>query len=247
MKNIAKNNNHSIIGVIVILCLSFFTISCGSSTGNPAAASEDAESEIASSCFTKYADNLDEMLTKKDILKHYKADFEKAEIDYDTIMSSKYSSVMYSWDGAESRTERFVVNGNDYGPKSNQIGVGSLDFYDDEFPIKEFEAIHHTMTEEDMANARKAINKELGKVTDNEQTKKTGKKVGKSIMSKIKFDTIEGVGDAAVWDYFDGCLTVLKGRAVFSITVDVSDDHAVDLELAKKLANEVLAKCGGNG
>lgn len=247
MKIIINNNHNKMMGAITLFFLSLFIVSCGSNGDQSSTAStvsKEAEG-ASSSCYNKYTDNLDEMLTKEEILKHYKGNLDHAEMDYDTIMSSKYSSVMYSWNGNEDRTERIVLNGNDYGPKPYQIGIGSLDFYseDEDFPIRKFKNTHHTMTKEDMEKASEAINRELNKVTDNEQTKKTSKTIGKSIISKIKFDPIEGVGDAAVWDYLDGALTLLKGRAIFSVTVDVSDDHAVDLALAKNLAMEVLAKC----
>ncbi len=230
---------------IGLLWSTLFILSCGNSEKNDSNSTSAAENEEVSSCFGKYLNQMDQMLTKADIQKHYQGDLTQAELDYDTISSPKYSAVIYSWKGDEDRTERKTYKGKDYGPKWYKIGIGKLHFYDEDVksPIDVFNRTYRTMTAEEKAKAQEEISKELNKKTENEQTKKTAKKVTGSIIPQIKFDPVAGVGDAAVWDYMDDCLKVLKGKAIFDVIVDVSDNHEEDVKLAKALAKEVLSKC----
>lgn len=59
----------------------------------------------------------------------------------------------------------------------------------------------------------------------------------------ITFKDITGVGDAASWRIKEKELTVLVGKITFQVSVEVSNNDDENIELAKKLAAEVLAKC----
>lgn len=67
--------------------------------------------------------------------------------------------------------------------------------------------------------------------------------MAKGMSAKDKFEDVPGVGDAASFNKEENYLTVLVGAITFQVIANVGKDKAVNLDLAKKLANEVLAKC----
>lgn len=199
----------------------------------------------STSCFEQYKTNLMKMLTKSEIASVYKGDMEGAELDsYKTEEYSAYGYYTYSWPGNSDRSERMIVNGSDYGAKDYTIGVGYLDFYDEDtkFIVKQFKNTYD-LTDAKKAKAKKAINKELEKNGVDSKTKGTSESITKSIIPDLKFTPVEDIGDAAVWSYSDNRLIVLKGRVKFRVIVDISDNHQEDVDLAKKLARIILQKC----
>lgn len=231
----------ALIGITLVGCTQSNKVSKTQDAETVASKVPDTKS---TACFEQYKTNFDKMLTKDEILAQYPVDFDKAELTSSASKKySPYNENIYYWDGDPNRAERLVVMGKDMGSKSYGIGVRYLDFYDEdeEFPVKRFTATH-SLTEEDKAKAREALDKEADK-EGSATSKKTKKKVANSIISGIKFTPVDGVGDAAVWDHQSGSLVVLKGRATFEVLVDVSDDHDKNLDLAKKFAKTILAKC----
>lgn len=196
-------------------------------------------------CFEQYKTDLMKMLTKDEIQSVYQGDMSEAKLK--SNIRDKYSPTAdykYLWDGDPDRTERIMANGSDYGPMSYRIGVGDLDFYNEntKFVIKRFQSTYD-LTDAKKAAAKEAINKELEKSGVDTKTKNTSKSIANSIIPELKFTPVEGIGDAAVWDHLHSGLIVLKGRTRFTVKVDVSDDHQEDVALAKKLAQIILDKC----
>ena len=62
----------------------------------------------------------------------------------------------------------------------------------------------------------------------------------------MSWEFVEGLGSSAwyKWDEtYGGELAVLAGKAKFYIVIKISDDPKENRELAKKLAEKVIAKC----
>lgn len=222
-------------------------ISCNDNpkTTLPTDHEEAAMNTEATSCFERYSTQYDKLLTKADISKQYPIDFAKAEKEYDTTNTSpSYEEMVYSWPSERTRT--LEVMGNQYTlPVDNKIGVGSIRFFseDEKFPLKRFKSMYD-LSDVEKENAQKSIAKEVDKHGElDKPSKKTAKKLTGSILSNMKFTPVNGVGDAAVWDYMESGLIVLKGRTRFTVFVDVGTDHKKDVALAKELAKSILAKC----
>lgn len=56
-------------------------------------------------------------------------------------------------------------------------------------------------------------------------------------------ETIEGVGDSALWSAKDKTLAVGHGDVFFAHYVDVTEDAAVNRDKAIALAKEILREC----
>ena len=232
----------------LLMCLAFaaFTSCKDNKEGSEnLEASNTTTTSDNTACFEQYKTDLMKMLTKEEIQSVYKGDMSEAKLK--SNIRDKYSSsadYKYIWDGDPNRTERIMANGSDYGPMNYRIGVGDLDFYsdDNEYVIQGFKSTYD-LTDAEKAKAKEAINKELEKSGVDTKTINTSKSITKSIIPELKFTPVEGIGDAAVWGHLHSGLIVLKGRATFTVFVDVSDNHEEDVALAKKLAQIILDKC----
>lgn len=66
------------------------------------------------------------------------------------------------------------------------------------------------------------------------------------IRANMDFELVEDLGTRAYWKWgeqYGGELITLVGRSSFTIVSKISDDAHQNLELAKKLAREVINKC----
>jgi hypothetical protein len=111
-------------------------------------------------------------------------------------------------------------------------------------PLENFKAFYRNPTQEEMDKAFKIAEERIK--SDPKYSKEqadTATDLAKGLSAREKFEDIAGIGDAASFNKEENYLTVLVGATLFQIIAGVSKDNAVNLELAKKLATEVLAKC----
>ena len=196
------------------------------------------------SCFEKYAGKLDELLTRDDIISVYSTDIENAQKNYLRAVPAAYQACIYEWES--NRTRTIKVTGREMTiPSPNRIGVANLSFYGEKIkdPLAYFKNAHRTPTEEEKTYMQQEMTKKLEEEELSAPQKETGTKLTTSVMDKIQFEAVEGIGDAAAWDFMDSALVVLTGRTKFKIIVDISDAKEENLAIAKKLAILVLKKC----
>lgn len=228
-----------------IAVLLFVMNACKSDNKDPQENENGISNMETTSCFERYSTKYDKLLTKADISKQYPVDFSKAEKEYDTTNTpSSYEEMVYSWPSKRTRT--MEVLGRKYTlPVDNKIGMGSIRFFseDEKYPINRFTSMYD-LSDTEKEKAKESIDKEVDKKEQlDKQSKKTAKKLTGSILSNMKFSPVEGVGDAAVWDYMESSLIVLKGRTRFTVIVDVGTNHQEEVNLAKKLAKSIMEKC----
>ncbi len=227
-----------------LLCMSLFMILCSRNKGQkPNKNIEAASISMSSNCFKQYEGHLDKLLTKKNILKYYDFGTSNVEAIYEKKYAPRgYQICVYEW---ESSTRTTTIPQIDLEvPATNRIGVGYLNFYpaDEEFPVKTFTATYH-LTDAEKKKAQEAIAEVLDEQTKGQNRQHTATTMANKFVQKTKFEPIQDIGDAAVWDYLNSSLKVLKGRAYFDVIVNISDDVEENQTLAKKLADAVLAKC----
>jgi hypothetical protein len=76
-----------------------------------------------------------------------------------------------------------------------------------------------------------------------ESQQRAGQSLGATLADNVKYMPVDGIGDAAAWDVMESALVILVSRAKFRVIVDISDDPAVNLDLAKRLARRIFRKC----
>lgn len=247
-----------LIPVLVLL------IACGSKTDSGTAEATTTKTSVADlseaessspdagKCLLTYQTKMNEALPLAIIKKHYPGDMSKAKLDY--RKSEKYANrdtYQYAWESGKTMTREFAgmkVN----VPEMYQIGLAWIEVIEEKYapdPVKAFYQMYHTPTPEELAQTKAYLDKQLRKemakkgMTSNAE-RKAGKDVAGSIMNrKIEFQQFSGLGDAASWSVPDNELHVLAGRTKFRVIANAGPDGAANLELAKKLAGDVLATC----
>jgi len=205
----------------------------------------------AQNCLLSYQDKYDQLLPLAAIQKHYKGDMGKAKKEYRVNTTPKYrnhDTYAYSWPSDRTRTMKLM--GKDMTvPVSNRIGLTWVG--DDMFKIakkksdvESFRFFYRNLTQQELDEAFGQAEKQVqNKTNATKEQKAAGMGMAKEMAAATKFENVAGVGEAAVWELGDNELIVLFKGYTFQVIADVSKDKATNLELAKKLAAEVLVKC----
>lgn len=191
-------------------------------------------------CLKKFEDDYKGLLTQEEITSVYPVDFGSAK---EELRSGSYGEYIYRWP-SDRPTFTMEVSGMKMEiPDQNTLGIKMLSFSSDDTELK---SIKETFN----MGYKELSDKELEKIQANldkqdAETKKTGKDLMK-VRTKMKSDFVDGLGSSAwyKWDEnYGGELAVLAGRAKFNIVTKISSDPEENKEVAKKLAEKVLAKC----
>lgn len=110
--------------------------------------------------------------------------------------------------------------------------------------LDHFKNQYRVPTEKEQAAFDKAFEKELEK--ESEETKVLGRKMA-DLTRQYEYRSVDGIGTAAAWETNpktpDGLLHVLHHDMTFVVVINLSDVRDYNLEMAKKIALEILAKC----
>ncbi len=202
-------------------------------------------------CIFSYMDKYDQLLPLEVIQKHYKGDMSSAKMKYNKspeAKGQKQDTYVYHWKG--DRTKTMQIGGQKMViPLDNEIGIKWLgdDLYkimNRENPVASFKAFYHTPTKEELDAA---FTKAEAKISEDknvkEENKSTAMDMAKGMAAGVKYEDVNGLGDAASWDVRDNALIILIGTKTFKIVASVSADSEANKELAIELAKEVLVVC----
>ena len=223
-------------------------VSCNSGKKESSGATSDSNSDRKSSkidgnsydCLKKFEDDYSLLLTKGEMTSVYPIDFEVAD---EKLSSGSYGEHIYHWP-SDRPTFTMEVSGMKMElPDENTIGLKNLSFYSDKTDLKSvvgtFNMGYKKLSEQELEKIQSNLDKAKDKV------KETGKDLMKTRV-KMSWDSVEDLGSSAWYkwnDQWGGELVVLAGRANFTILTKISADPDENRELAKKLAEKVIAKC----
>lgn len=231
-----------------MICLTGMALMLFSCNSNNKESSTESKTDNASSkadgksynCLQKFMDDYSLLLTKDEMNAVHPIDFNVAEVE---LRSGSYGQHMYQWP-SDRPTFTMEMSGMKMQlPDQNTIGVKNLSFYSDKSDMKS------TIATFDMAY-KELSEKELEKIQANldkqsDEIKSTGEDLMK-VRAKRSWDFVEDLGSSAWYKWneqWGGELVVLAGKANFNIIVKISNDPNENKEVAKKLAEKVLAKC----
>ncbi|NLO71500.1 MAG: hypothetical protein GX102_11305 [Porphyromonadaceae bacterium] len=239
---------HSKITLVALLLIMLFMYPFCSKKYRANKDDEPASLEVSNNnCLTNTFKNYGELLTISDIQAHYKLDAESVTINNSEGLG-EYESCYYTWES--DRTDgKSDANGVFNFPDKNQIGVKNLSVYDSDYTKKEildiFQFAYKKLDDRDIEIISKNLEKEYSNKSRIERAN------AESLIERRKnsvYEKVYGVGDSAYWDFTEknGCnLVVLRGYETFTVHVKISLNADENLELAKKLALTILAKCEG--
>jgi hypothetical protein len=244
------------INRLFIFVLAGSLIACGGTSTQEDSASlgEAADSETAT-CLAEYAKNneLEKMISKEQIAEIVGKTAAELEYDEGKSSSSRYSTVGYSWKSDEQRILTMETKVGDRiikteAPLDDQIDFGNIDILDEDNAkaLEYFERTYGNKSKAAKERAKESLDRTAESRDDvtKEQAESLKKMVDKE--SSVK---VEGVGSSAYYGIIDANgmvyidLKVLDGNTMFKITTDVSSDSDKDLEIAKKVAQQIIANC----
>ena len=239
--------------LFILLCLA--VVACNKSTET--STGDAPKTEVASTagnadCLISHADKgtLDQLLPLDAIRKYYEVP-EAAQKQYDySADAEKHDKDVYEYTWDSDRTGKMNVAGREITyPLSNRIGlrwVGSDLFMiiGKATPVESFKAFYRNVSAEEKEEAFKKAGELMKEKGYDEKTTETATAMAKDLSSEtVTFKEISGIGDAASWRIREKELTVLVGEITFQVSVDISANDEENIELAKKIAQEVLSKC----
>lgn len=205
-----------------------------------------------SDCLVSHANQgtLDQLLPLDAIRKYYEVP-EAAQKQYDySADAKKHDKDVYEYTWDSDRTGKMNVAGREITyPLSNRIGlrwVGSDLFMitGKATPVESFKAFYRNVSAEEKEEAFKKAGELMKEKGYDEKTTETATAMAKDLSSEtVTFKEISGIGDAASWRIREKELTVLVGEITFQVSADISANDEENIELAKKIAQEVLSKC----
>ena len=231
--------------LVFLTGMAFLLFSCNS--GNKES-STDSKTDNASSkadgksydCLQKFKDDYSLLLTKDEMNSVHPIDFEVAELE---LRSGSYGQHIYQWP-SDRPTFTMEMSGMKMElPDQNTLGVKNLSFYSDKSDMKSnlatFDMGYKELSNEELEKIQANLEKQ------SDEIKSTGKDLMK-VRAKRSWEFVEGLGSSAWYKWgeqWGGELVVLAGNAKFTILVKISNEPIENRELAKKLADKVLAKC----
>lgn len=247
MKFSIKNNNHN-IGIrstnIILLSgfLFFLILACGNSSDKKNITSksenqikEKQNNDSSVSCLENYHGIPEELLTKElvdEFVDFGNAVVNVAKVSEQIIKDKDFAQVNCKW---KIGRQRNIV-------RLKQIS--KIKLYKSKTPIDRFNAKYHTRTPEEQAELKKLYDSLV--LNSPKVKKKTDKSNAEKVMNTIGFNfdylEINGIGDAAVWEYKVNDLKVLVGDYQFTVNVDLNKGNDYDLEKAKLIAKAIIEK-----
>lgn len=228
--------------------IAFILFSCNS--GNKESSTTDSDGNIVKSssrsksesynCSKEFQDDYSKLLTREEMATVHSFDFTTAKRE---LVPGRYGRYFYSWPSDRPDVGQEIMGQIITGPDSNFMGVTYLSY-------STFKGDMQSYVEIFDRRYKKLSDKELKEIDDNlnrkdEETKKTGKDAMK-VRGKSTWEFVDGVGNSAWYKWskrYGGEMTVLAGKAQFTIRSKTSEDPAENMEIAKKLAEKILAKC----
>lgn len=235
---------------VLLFGLVFVLFSCNS--GNKESSSSSSESddkkEIANTtssensykCLGEFQENYEKLLTKEEMAKVHPIDFDAAKVN---LSQGSYGNHEYSWPSDRPELELEVSGMKINMPDDNMMGVSNLSIIsgnrDLQSDTSTFNMGYKQLSDEELEMIEKNLSKE------SEEIQKTGKDMMK-VRAKRSWDFVKGTGNSAWYKWnekYGGELSVLAGKAKFTIKSKVSNDPEQNRIIAVKLAELVLEKC----
>ncbi|MCU0436435.1 MAG: hypothetical protein MUC49_00870 [Raineya sp.] len=255
--------------IITSLFLIIAFLACNEATQQKAGINETTAKEVENivsknggeGCFIPYQAKTCELMEKETIAKILDIDVNQIKTE-DAMKSlhemgknkdkpykgSQYASCQYSWQDKSGKTYKKKINENlsiDV-PVGGYVQIGSF------APMKSvsaFKQMYRNVSQEEMNQAfEKADEKLKEKGFDNKQMN-NAKDLGKGLTEGRNVEYLDGVGEiaAVITTKMTGEgveLYVLKNGNSFMVSVGIDlKNRAENLEIAKKIALEVLKKC----
>src|SRR5690554_1650316 len=233
--------NYSALMVGILLMTS-----CSGDTTNSGSKSS---SKVSQDCLMSYDYDYTRILTLDDVKKHVAVDESTLETEQD-LNNKTYGSVIYRWKSNRPDLVTKINNMEIEHPDMNKVSMTKLSFYDsddlktyksDDF-VQLFNRGYDPMGKEEFDKLFDNLKKEY---KDNPEMLETSRKLLETRM-KSNYKKVDQVGQSAYWKWNDMWgleMSVLYGNTKFYLEVKIDEDPQKNLEVATKIANDILEEC----
>lgn len=218
---------------------------CQDNTAKPPATIEATIQKIDQQIGTtpeKFVGKLDELFTLDMAAAATGYPASEAKSSYDkTLQNPTTHSMQYSWDKGRTRSTKvstMTIN----TPIDDVIELRWVKVTD----RKTFEQHYQNPTAEQLKEADKAMNDALdqkqaaGEISQN--AKESAKGLAAELGKNVRWDNVEGLGEAAKWNPKTQELKVFSGQIEFEIRIDLGLSNEAHLTKAKAAAAAILQK-----
>lgn len=231
--------------ILPILLTTLTLASCGQE--KESADGESSAASTAKSGLAVYDSKLPDLLKRERL----DAIFATSEVEAEFDQTAMRSVNRVSWSWPSDRVRKLEVGGNTLEvPRPNQVEISNFKVLSDAKRGPKdgktyVERTYRSISAEEMEAIQAKMNEQIqkrvadGEITE-EQAKLAGGLSGGFMGKERKVESIEGIGDIARWTEVDRTLAVGHGEVFFVLSIDVSDDSAVNREKAIALAKEIL-------
>lgn len=224
--------------LLLIYSLDFYSIIAQNTTSSTA------------NCIRSFMPKYNQLLPLETINKYYSVPA-TAKMNYlPGLMSKKFNVDRYSYRWKSERKEKIKLLSREIEQNvSNEIGLTWVG--NDLFmmprkatPKENFVFFYRNVSEaEKNSNLDKAAT-QIKQEGHGAKTTDEAVGIGKEMSTgNIDYKTVEGIGEAAVWNIKEKSLIVLVGNVSFQVIAHISANQDENITLAKKLATEVINKC----
>lgn len=212
----------------------------------------DPKAEGGNTCLLAYAEKYDELLTKDMAAEATKANAEMMTSGLQKIhQSTKYHDITHNWKGSLTKT----VGGMAF-PMDDYVKLTGIEA----ISLNRFQMSYRAVSENESRKIQEDMNKAWDENTENSVVNQAVKKLDEMGFSEEEqqkmvkdltesaqemtegFAKVDNVGDVAVWNAKTNSMYVFKDGAKFELVVELSDSGR-NLDVATKLAQQILAKC----
>ncbi len=154
---------------------------------------------------------------------------------------AKRESGLTSKKGADTELSKVVNIESPY----NTVQVGNFKKYKNlQEAVDQFTKYHQVPDKEEMNRLYNEMKKQIAKenAKNGLDANEIEEKLKFTYAKTLDFQTIDGVGDQAFYDYLDKSLDVRYGIISFKVYLDSEKDFETSIEIAKDLANAVWDK-----
>jgi hypothetical protein len=210
--------------------------------------------ERGNSCLPAYKEKLDGLLTLEKAAATAGRPKEAAKQKYSRVMKNpSYHSAQYVWKSGREQTLT-VLGKPRLVPVNDLVELHGLK----EVTLDYFKKSHRAPTQEQLDASKRQVDKAIDGKSDNAKVNaqvkkldelKVDKETQKSTASELNsvfaqaaqsYSDVTGVGQAAAWNAFENRLYVFDSGIELALTVNVSNDGAVNKQKAITLARELI-------
>lgn len=265
MKKSGLKTKSSVIKMSSVVVFSLMLSACGGDQSKQQSDQDNTIEAVKTSCLEDYIDDPCSLVEATYITEISGVNEEQLEVENNAegrkVSGYVKAECTYKWPSDRKTNMSMSVGDTEINNSidlKNSIMFGKIDVITEKSykktrtstPEAYFQRVYGVQTKEDKERAKNAI--ERAKKESEHVDKKSAEALSEMVDKQPDKKEVADIGDKAVTSVFSlknydnmrtTHLRVLKDNVVFEVAVDISDDDAADLDVAKRVARRIISGC----